>query len=171
MFVLCERARPSGRPVQAQMSGKLPGDHVLRVPWRFNSGMAYRNILVSSPPIKSSFRPYDNPNMAAFNTTLDLSGGFYEDGPWGPVKLTKNNGFSTAMLAWAMLDAEESFRDNKDIEVRLPSIQAVGPTPPATATRYPAAALCHALCCGPTVPKQYDPSWVVRQGSVGALWG
>lgn len=113
------------------MSGKLPGDHVLRVPWRFNSGEQYRSILISSGSIKSTFRPYENPNMAAFNTTLDLSDGFYEDGPWGPVKITKNNGFSTAMLAWAMLDAEDAFRANRDVQVRPK------PPMPASAGRDP----------------------------------
>lgn len=102
------------------MSGKLPGDSVLRVPWRFNTGLQYRSLLISGRNIRSTFRPYDNPNMAAFNATVDLSSGFYEDGPWGPVKLTKNNGFSTAMLAWSMLDAEDSFRANRDIQVRAP---------------------------------------------------
>lgn len=65
---------------------------------------------------------YENPNMPAFNTTMDLSAGFYEDGPWGPVKLTKNNGLATAMLAWAMLDAKESFQEDRDLMVRTPCL-------------------------------------------------
>ena len=55
--------------------------------------------------------------MPGFNTTLDISRGFYEDGPWGAVKITKNNGLSTAMLAWAMLDATETFQESLDLTV------------------------------------------------------
>ena len=98
------------------MAGPLRPDH--RVEWRSNSGMQYKSLLISSRGMRSNFKPYENPNMPAFNTTVDLSGGFYEDGPWGPVKLTKNNGLSTAMLAWAMLDAPESFQESRDLRVR-----------------------------------------------------
>jgi hypothetical protein len=111
-----EQLRNWGVQVQAQMSGRLPLDH--RVLWRSHSGLQYRSLLVESPGIRSNFKPYDNPNMPAFNATVDLSRGFYEDGPWGPVKLTKNNGFSTAMLAWAMLDAKEAFHKDRDLAVR-----------------------------------------------------
>jgi hypothetical protein len=101
--------------VQAQYSGSLPNDRP--VAWRHASGLQYKNIMISSPGIRSNFKPYQNPNMPTFNKTVDLSKGFYEDGPWGPVKLTKNNALATAMLAWAMLDAEETFRDEKHIAV------------------------------------------------------
>ena len=171
--------------MQAQMSGALPPDH--RVDWRSDTGLQYKSIVITSPGIRSNFKPcalllhslailpgyggfhlvsseflllcryvvsqadadagcsvavlhvatchcvdyhnqgmwlcrYENPNMPAFNATVDLSQGFYEDGPWGPVKLTKNNGFTTAMLAWAMLDAKESFQESRDLTVRTPGL-------------------------------------------------
>eukprot|EP00892_Ulva_mutabilis_P001911 jgi/Ulvmu1/11720/UM008_0131.1 len=102
--------------LQAQMSGKLSPGHMERVPWRFDSGLQYRGVLVASNAIHGVREPAAMPSVPAFNASLDLSKGFYEYGVWGPVKITKNNGFSTAMLGWAMLDAEQFFRENRDIQ-------------------------------------------------------
>lgn len=38
---------------------------------------------------------------------VDLSGGFYNDGDVGPVKLTWNIALTTSMLAWSMLEYPE----------------------------------------------------------------
>jgi hypothetical protein len=74
--------------------------------------------LVTSLGIKSLYNPYDNPNIPPFNVTRDLSGGFYEDGPWGPMKNTKSIALATSLLAWAMLDGEDAFRADADTTVR-----------------------------------------------------
>lgn len=49
---------------------------------------------------------------------VDVSGGFYEDGPWGPIKLTKSNALSTSILAWTLLDAEDAMRKEEPTLVR-----------------------------------------------------
>lgn len=41
--------------MQAQMSGALPPDH--RVDWRGDSGMQYKSITITSPGIRSNFKP------------------------------------------------------------------------------------------------------------------
>lgn len=41
--------------MQAQMSGALPPDH--RVEWRSDTGMQYKSIIISSPGIRSNFKP------------------------------------------------------------------------------------------------------------------
>lgn len=87
--------------VQAQVSGPIPAD--FPVEFRADSGLQYRNIGVDgSEGVVSKYRPQYS--LPSFNETTDLSGGFYEDGPWGPVKLTKSNALTTSNLAWAMLD-------------------------------------------------------------------
>ena len=48
-----------------------------------------------------------------------MSGGFYEDGPWGPIKLTKSNALSTSILAWSLLDAEDAMRQEEPTLVRF----------------------------------------------------
>lgn len=64
--------------------------------------------------------PYSNKRLPSIRPrVIDLSGGFFEDGPYGPVKLTKSNALSTAMLAWALLDAPDAFDDNPALLVRL----------------------------------------------------
>ena len=50
---------------------------------------------------------------------MDVSGGFYEDGPWGPIKLTKSNALSTSILAWSLLDAEDAMRQEEPTLVRV----------------------------------------------------
>ena len=87
--------------MQTQVSGKVPAD--FPVDFRMDSGLQYRNIDVDgSDGVVSKYRPQFS--LPSFNETKDLSGGFYEDGPWGPVKLTKSNALATSNLAWAMLD-------------------------------------------------------------------
>jgi hypothetical protein len=87
--------------VQTQMSGQLPAE--FPVNFRMDSGLQYRTATVDgSEGVTSKYRPQYS--LPAFNVTTDLSGGFYEDGPWGPVKLTKSNALATANLAWSVMD-------------------------------------------------------------------
>ena len=109
-------ARPLPAHVQAQMSGVLAPDNPVQ--WRNDSGTQYTGIDVRSNGIKISHKLFNIPNLPAFNVSLDVSGGFYEDGPWGPVKLTKSNALSTAILGWSLLEAEESFRRDRTTLVR-----------------------------------------------------
>ena len=104
--------------MQTQWSGKLPADHP--VPWRADTGEQYAGFNFRSSGIKRSPNVYEHPNMPSFNATLDVSGGFYEDGPWGPVKLTKSIALSTSLLAWTMLDAEPTMREDENVMVRRP---------------------------------------------------
>ena len=47
---------------------------------------------------------YNDTTQSYVNQTLDLSGGFFNDGDVGPVKLTWNIALTTSMLAWSMLE-------------------------------------------------------------------
>jgi Glycosyl hydrolase family 9 len=97
--------------LRAEVSGRLPLGYTPQ--WRGSSGEQLVSAHVDAPNgIQSVFRPALS--IGKINVTRDLSGGFYEDGPWGPIKLTKNNAFSTAMLAWGVLDkiTEQSFRSD-----------------------------------------------------------
>jgi hypothetical protein len=117
------------------MSGKLPPDNP--VSWRSNSGLQYKDMNVVSSGIKISGtinaqrdklglpQKYIFANIPSFNFTRDLSGGFYEDGIWGPVKLTKSNALSTAVLGWSLLEAEKTWREDRYTFVR--------PAPPSAA--------------------------------------
>lgn len=102
--------------VQTQWSGKLPADYP--VAWRADTGQQYANFNFRSSGIKRSPNIYEHPNMPSFNATLDVSGGFYEDGPWGPVKLTKSIALSTSLLAWTLIDAEGTMREDENVMVR-----------------------------------------------------
>ena len=103
--------------LQAEYSGKLPTDRPDSIAWRSTSGLQYARTPIASPNgIKSKFQPQYS--LPAFNATRDLSGGFYEDGPYGPVKLTKSNALSTALLAWSLLDAADSFERDPALLVR-----------------------------------------------------
>jgi hypothetical protein len=52
---------------------------------------------------------YNETTNSYVNQTLDLSGGFFNDGEVGPVKLTWNIALTTSMLAWSMLEYKESY--------------------------------------------------------------
>jgi hypothetical protein len=109
--------------MQAEWSGKLPGDYP--VSWRSNTGSQYESYYLQSAGIRKSQYVYRKPpndkgtiaNMAAFNTTADLSGGFYEDGQLGPVKITKNIALNIALLSWTLLDAEKTMREDENVMV------------------------------------------------------
>lgn len=94
--------------MQAQRSGQLPKNYTIG--WRANSGMQYVKAEVDgSEGVVSKYRKQYT--LPPFNTSRDLSGGFYEDGPYGPVKLTKSNAMSTALTAWAALDLPDPFME------------------------------------------------------------
>jgi Glycosyl hydrolase family 9 len=50
---------------------------------------------------------YNETTNSYVNQTVDLSGGFYNDGEVGPVKLTYNIALTTSMLAWSMLEYQD----------------------------------------------------------------
>jgi hypothetical protein len=105
--------------LQTEYSGTIPAEFPEAVDWRSDSGSQYRRARVAAPNgIKSKFQPQYS--LPSFNATRDLSGGFYEDGPYGPVKLTKSNALTVAMLAWAMLDAPNEFAGEPALLVRFP---------------------------------------------------
>jgi Glycosyl hydrolase family 9 len=43
--------------------------------------------------------------------TVDLSGGFYTEGEVGPVKITTHVAYTTALLAWSLLEFEDWWRE------------------------------------------------------------
>jgi hypothetical protein len=87
------------------------------VPWRSTSGTQYvRTPLAAPDGVRSKLQPQRS--LPPFNATADLSGGFYEDGPFGPVKLTKSNALSMALLAWALLDARDAFDADAALQAR-----------------------------------------------------
>jgi hypothetical protein len=84
-----------------------------------DSGLQYRKATVDgSEGVTSNYRPQYS--LPSFNVTTDLSGGFYEDGPWGPVKMTKSNALSTANLAWAVMDLPGPYERNPRLMVLNP---------------------------------------------------
>jgi hypothetical protein len=109
--------------MQAEWSGKLPPDYPIS--WRSNSGSQYTQYYLQSAGIRKGAYVYRKPpndkgtiaNMAAFNTTVDISGGFYEDGLYGPVKITKNIALNIAILSWTLLDAEKTMRTDENVMV------------------------------------------------------
>lgn len=83
-----------------------------------DSGLQYRTATVNGEDgVNSQYRPQYS--LPAFNVTTDLSGGFYEDGPWGPVKLTKTNALTTANLAWAVLDLPAPYEREPQLMVLI----------------------------------------------------
>ena len=102
--------------LQAQVSGELPAD--FPIDFRMDSGLQYRTATVNGEEgVNSKYRPQYS--LPAFNVTTDLSGGFYEDGPWGPVKLTKTNALTTANLAWAVLDLPTPYEREPQLMVLI----------------------------------------------------
>lgn len=95
--------------MQTELSGQITPAMRAIVPWRLDSGLQYKNALILKPGGIKSPALQTKYSLPAFNLTRDLSGGFYEDGIYGPVKLTKTNALSVSLLAWAMLDARSSF--------------------------------------------------------------
>lgn len=99
--------------MQAERSGALPKNYTIG--WRGDSGMQYVKADVEGVEgVSSQYRKQYT--LPPFNTTRDLSGGFYEDGPYGPVKLTKSNAMSTALTAWAALDLPDPFTDQVELD-------------------------------------------------------
>lgn len=98
--------------MQAERSGRLPQNYT--IDWRASSGLQYLNATIDGRRgVVSKYRKqYFLKSFS--NVTRDLSGGFYEDGPYGPVKLTKTNAMSTALTAWAALDLPEPFEEQTD---------------------------------------------------------
>ena len=85
--------------------------------WRRpGTGSGYSKTPLNTKPIRSPYE-FNQKSISSFKKTVDLSGGFYEDGPYGPIKLTKSNALNTAMLAWAILDAPDGF--DPDLLVRF----------------------------------------------------
>jgi hypothetical protein len=80
--------------LNAQRSGRLDASSY-PIPWRFDSGVQYKEIPARFENQTTNQVLYRN---------IDLSGGFYNDGEVGPVKLTWNIAMTTTMLAWSMLE-------------------------------------------------------------------
>lgn len=92
------------RFLEAQRSGTIDQAR-FSVPWRFTSGtQAVYNIpfAAGSGPLGGVVPPD--------NVRVDLSGGFYNDGEIGPVKVTSHVALTTSMLAWSLLDYQEWWR-------------------------------------------------------------
>lgn len=98
--------------MQAERAGRLPQNYT--IDWRANSGLQYEEAIIDGRRgVTSKYRKQYF--LKSFtNITRDLSGGFYEDGPYGPVKLTKTNAMSTALTAWAALDLPQPFEEEVD---------------------------------------------------------
>jgi Glycosyl hydrolase family 9 len=83
----------------AQRSGALPSNYPIT--WRGDSGL--QNVALMT---------FANDTGSASSTTsetisVDLTGGFYNDGEAGPVKITWNIAITTTMLAWSMLEYQD----------------------------------------------------------------
>ena len=103
--------------IQAEQAGALPADWPVK--WRQSSGLQMRNVNVSSPGFLQLDKYALLATLEPFSVRIpDLSGGFYNDGLTGPVKLTKAAALSTSMLAWAMLDAPEAYVDDEGLQGR-----------------------------------------------------
>ena len=81
--------------LDAQRSGTLPRSYP--VPWRADSGEQNVAVLTFLNETTGQSAPY----------RADLTGGFYNDGEVGPVKVTWNIALTTAMLAWSLLEYED----------------------------------------------------------------
>ena len=84
-----DAARKSLDFLDAQRSGTLPPGHVA---WRFDTGA--QNVFVIN------------------GTTIDLSGGFYNNGEVGPVKITSHVALVTSTLAWSLLEYPAFWRES-----------------------------------------------------------
>jgi hypothetical protein len=105
--------------LKAEVSGPLPLGYMPA--WRSSSGTQYLTANVDVPNgIASVFN--EQLSLPRFNATRDLSGGFYEEGVWGAVKITKNIAFSSSMLAWSVLssETEKTFMHDPQRLVRAP---------------------------------------------------
>ena len=105
--------------MQAEWSGDatpVQGDFP---PWRAMTGQSLVKAKVNSPK-KGIVNPYKkNQALDTFRTvTADLSGGYYEDGVVGPVKLTKSIAMTTTFAAWALLDAPDAFNEVAFVRAR-----------------------------------------------------
>lgn len=81
------------------------------IPWRKASGAIYEafEIDIPRPDLLAAAQRADanlagNTDVPVETYTRDLSGGFYTEGEVGPVKVTQHVAFSTAMLAWSLLE-------------------------------------------------------------------
>ena len=86
----------------AQRSGALPSNYP--VTWRGDSGLM--NVAQMTFTVQSK----QNAVLAKGVTNtidVDLTGGFYNDGEVGPVKITWNIALTTTMLAWSLLEYED----------------------------------------------------------------
>ena len=138
--------------VQSEFSGMIPADFPEDVTtWRSDSGLQYeRARIAANGGVKNRFNQQSA--LPGFNVTRDLSGGFYEDGEYGPVKLTKTNALSMSTLAWAMLDARSSFTADQTFLVRCCLALCLAACAACAASAPPARALpcsCLALCMLP----------------------
>jgi Glycosyl hydrolase family 9 len=103
-------ARLSLSFLDAQKSGVLPPSYP--VPWRHSSGT--QNMRSLSFLNATTFERVDTPK--------DLTGGFYNDGDVGPIKVTWNIALTTSLLAWSLLEYPDFWlRDptNKEHAIQL----------------------------------------------------
>lgn len=110
-------AQLSLRFLSAERSGPLPPD--FPVGWRGDSGLQYSavnftftNVTAGAVSDKTDF----------FTEQVDLSGGFYNEGEVGPVKLTWNVAVTTAMLAWALLEYPDFWGASPELQAEATAV-------------------------------------------------
>jgi endoglucanase len=89
--------------LNAERAGDLPSGFPIQ--WRFDSGLQYQKVSTTW------FNATTNTNTTQ---ATNLSGGFYNEGDVGPVKVTWNIALTTTMLAWSMLEYPEYWAANID---------------------------------------------------------
>lgn len=87
------------RFLSAERSGRIPP--TFPVGWRNDSGLQYSAVNFA---FTNAMRGVVADVTTTVNEQADLSGGFYNEGEVGPVKLTWNVAATTSMLAWALLE-------------------------------------------------------------------
>jgi hypothetical protein len=111
--------------LDAQRSGVAGASYPLK--WRTTTGLQnVYNIIFYNDSTNSGKTPI--PSKEFTFARVDLSGGFYNDGQVGPVKLTWNIALTTTMLAWSMLEYKDFWSKEETVKNHAINLLAHGLT-------------------------------------------
>lgn len=110
-------ARLSLRFLNAERSGVISGGYP--IDWRSSSGLQYAEVNMTFTNVTKGVVT-DKTDF--FFKQVDLSGGFYNDGEIGAVKLTWNIAVTTSMLAWSMLEYPGFWGQSLELQNDISSI-------------------------------------------------
>lgn len=114
-------ARLSLRFLNAERSGRLGAGYP--IDWRSDSGLQYSAINMTFTNVTKGVVT-DKTDF--FFKQVDLSGGFYNEGEVGAVKLTWNVAVTTAMLSWSMLEYPNFWGQSLELQNDISSILLQG---------------------------------------------